>query len=607
MTRVALALVAATPLMMLPDGLHRFVLPKVAILSLVVAAGVLVPATGRLRRPVVLIMSAIVATYVISALNSGDFVAALIGRWPRYEGLPVLLLYVGLLVVGSRVLGGTSASKSRGHLLTALCFCMLVLAPVAVAEAAGLRPLGGAGNIRPGATMGNATDLGLVGLVACLLLLPVSLWTKNRLVQAGAVAAGVVTVASGSRACMLVLLIAGIVVIGFKAFQLARSQKPVYAIAVLGGFLGTAAVLSWSIPSVAERLFSLETVTGRVYLWAASLQALSGNAVLGLGAGQFVDVLPSYLSDAFAENVGTEFPADSPHMILLQLLSAGGLFFLLSVSALVCLVIVLGIRRVRTASTKEHKLFLTGALTATCAYGAALMTHFTSPGTTGLVCMLAGAILGGTPGQERTWPIRTGMVLNSVRLSAVGLGVVAAIFAAVAAGAELHMKAGADLAAKGNTTQASKEFDQAKALRPWDQDIDLLAAQSFAVRAVQGDGPAAGAAFTWASAAVERNPRSLEALTALAIGQLGTGDVAAAGKTLDDEIDRSPWTSEPYLLRGILKANEQDLAGAIADTERAAALTPKPERALSMLSELYVMAGQPDKAAEVESRLAKMR
>ena len=351
----------------------------------------------------------------------------------------------------------------------------------------------------------------------------------------------------------------------------------------------------------------METVTGRVYLWEASLQALSSNAFLGLGAGQFVDALPSHLSDAFAKNVGTEFPADSPHMVLLQLVSVGGLFFLFSVTAAVCMVIVIGVRRIRTAPWNEHKLFLIGALVAVCGYGFALMTHFTSPGTTAVVCVLAGAILGNAPVLEGPAKSRPGKALDSVRLSAVGLALVGAIVAGVAASAELSMKSGTDLAAGGDIKKATKEFEQAKALRPWDQDIDLLAAQAFAVRAVTGDTTAAAAATTWARAAVERNPSSMEALTALAIGQLGTGDVPSARKTLDTQIERSPWTSEPHLLRGLAKASGQDMEGAIADIERAAALTPKPERALNILSELYVVSGQPNKATEVEERLAQAR
>ncbi|MET3370937.1 UNVERIFIED_CONTAM: O-antigen ligase [Jeotgalibacillus campisalis] len=604
---LSVTFLVATPLIMLPGGFHRFVLPKLAILFLALCLGLLAPATSRPGRPTVLILAAIVGTYVIAALSSGDLSAAIVGRWPRYEGLPVLLLYVGLLVVGARVLGGSSASTSRRYLVHGLCFSMLVLAPIAVAEAAGLRPLGGADDIRPGATLGNATDLGLAGLVACLLLLPPALWSKNKLAQIGAAAAGVVTVTSGSRACILILVICGIMLFGFKAFQLLKSGKPVHAIVALLGFVGVAAVLSWSIPSVAERLFSMETVTGRVYLWEASLQALSGNMLLGLGAGHFVDILPSHLSDAFAKNVGTEFPADSPHMLLLQLVSAGGLFFLLSVAAAVCMVLVVGVGRIRTSPLNEHKLFLMGALTATCGYGFALMTHFTSPGTTAVVCVLAGAILGNAPVQNEAIDSPRGRASDVARISAVGLALVGAIVAGVAASAEIPMKSGTELAAAGEIPRATEEFEQAKALRPWDQDIDLLAAQAFAVRAVNGDTTAAAAATTWAGTAVERNPSSMEALTALSIGQLGTGDVKSAQKTLDMQIERSPWTSEPHLLRGLAKASGQDLEGAIADIERAAALTPKPERALNILSELYVVSGQTDKAAEVEERLAQGR
>jgi Flp pilus assembly protein TadD len=305
--------------------------------------------------------------------------------------------------------------------------------------------------------------------------------------------------------------------------------------------------------------------------------------------------------------VGTEFPADSPHMILLQLASAGGLLFLLAAAVLMVIVIAAGISRIRCIPMNEHRLFLVGALTAVCGYGFALMTHFTSPGTTALVCVLAGAILGRSPVREETTEARPGRVLHIARLTAAGLALVGAIVAAVGASAELPMKWGTDLAARGEISQAAQAFEQSKALRPWDQDVDLLAAQAFAVRAVKGDATAGAAAVTWASAAVERHPSSMEALTALAIGQLGTGDVKAARKTLDSQIDRSPWTSEPYLLRGLSKASEQDLSGATADLERAAALTPKPERALAILSELYVVAGEPEKAAAVEDRLARLR
>ncbi len=92
------------------------------------------------------------------------------------------------------------------------------------------------------------------------------------------------------------------------------------------------------------------------------------------------------------------------------------------------------------------------------------------------------------------------------------------------------MKAGSDLAAGGDIPKATQEFERAKALRPWDQDIDLLAAQAFAVRAVTGDTTAAAAATTWARAAVERNPSSMEHLLHLPSDNWGPATFQPRGR-----------------------------------------------------------------------------
>ncbi|MFJ4268365.1 O-antigen ligase family protein [Paenarthrobacter nicotinovorans] len=492
-------------------------------------------------------------------------------------------------------------------MLNGTSISMIVLAPIAVLESLGLRPLGGGGDIRPGATLGNATDLGLVGLVIFLLLLPQALWTKNRLVQCGALSAGLVTVTSGSRACILVMVVVGLLMVGFRGYRQAKGRRPVPAVVVtVLGFIGGVAALVWLMPTVSERLLSPGTVSGRLYLWDASLKILLQGNFFGIGGSQFVDVLPLHLSDDFAKNVGTEFPADSPHMLPLQVLSAGGILLLLAFAALLGAVMITAIKRIRTTASSEQRLFLIGALAALSGYGLALLTHFTSPGTIALVCVLAGAVLGTDTGDETAPASQKKPMSVSFRWLMAGLALVGAFLSGAAAIAEVPMKSGTDLSASGNVPQAAKAFEAAKVLRPWDMDIDLLAAQAFAKQAVRGNGPAAVATLAWAGSAAERNPSSAEALTSLAVGQLGTGDLKAARQTLDALIERSPWTSEPYLLRGLAKASDQDLAGAIADVERAAALTPKPGRALQLLSALYIEAGEPGKAAEVEARLGRL-
>jgi O-antigen ligase len=604
---LSMTILVASPLVMIPGGLFRFMLPKIAFLFLVVAFGLLGQSKAGLGRRSAFVLVSLPFLFAAAALNSANPMAAILGRWPRYEGLPVLILYVGLVIVGSRMLGGRATRQNSNFLLSGISISIIVLAPVAVLESLGLRPLGGEGDIRPGATMGNATDLGLVGLVIFLLLLPQALWTKNRLVQCGALSAGLVTVTSGSRACILVMVVVGLVIVGFRGYRQAKGRRPVLAVVTVLGFIGGVAAMVWLMPAVSERLLSPGTVSGRLYLWEASLKVLQQGNFFGIGGSQFVDVLPLHLSDDFAKNVGTEFPADSPHLLPLQLLSAGGVLLLLAFGTLVSAVLIMAIRRIRTTASREQRLFLIGALAALSGYGLALLTHFTSPGTMALVCVLAGAVLGTDTARDETAPASQEKPMSvTFRWSMAGLALVGAFLSGAAAIAEVPMKSGTDLSAGGNVLQATKAFEAAKALRPWDMDIDLLAAQAFAKQAVQGNGPAAVATRSWAGSATERNPPSAEALTSLAVGQLGTGDLTAARQTLDNLVERSPWTSEPYLLRGLAKASDQDLAGAIADAEHAAALTPKPGRALQLLSALYIEAGEPGKAAEVEARLGRL-
>lgn len=579
--------VAAVPLVFLPDGLYRFILPKLVVLFLAVAFAFAVQPMTRIHPKIGWLLAAIPFSYVVAAAVSSNPWAALVGRWPRYEGLPVLLLYVALFVLGGRLFGAASGRPARRFLVMALSISAVCLAPIALAEALGFRPLGGGEDMRPGSTMGNATDLGLVGLVGCLTLLPAALQSKSLLLRCGALAAAVTVVASGSRACISVLVAGGVVLLGVRAFSRFRRGRRASALILLLAFTAGAVALIWSIPSVANRIFSTETVVGRVFLWEASVSSLSESFLFGLGGGRFVDVLPVHLSENFAKNVGTDFPADSPHMLPLQLVSAGGIIFLVLVSILVWRVLQRGVKAARAKGDAEYRLFMIGGVTACCAYGAALLTHFTSPGTMALVCLLAGAIAAPPARPElQGVPNRRKATAAAARIVIPALALLAACGAGVGAVAELWMKTAATFAASGHIEQASRAFEHARALRPWDQDLDLLAGQAFASRAVEDDRAAAVAALRWGTFALQRNPESFEAATVLAIGQLGTGDVQTATATLDQLIARSPQTAEPHLLRGLARASSSDLPGAVTDLKRAAALTPKPQRAEAILAQL---------------------
>ena len=52
----------------------------------------------------------------------------------------------------------------------ALTPAVVIVSVISAFEAAGLRPLGGAADLRPGATLGNATDQGIIGVMAAAVL-----------------------------------------------------------------------------------------------------------------------------------------------------------------------------------------------------------------------------------------------------------------------------------------------------------------------------------------------------------------------------------------------------------------------------------------------------
>src|SRR3954454_20329076 len=90
---VVIWLVAAAPLVWVPGGFTRFVFAKLLFTAVACLVGSTVPRAGRLPRPISVTLAVGAALVTLAALVGDTPVASLVGRWPRYEGLPVLLLY----------------------------------------------------------------------------------------------------------------------------------------------------------------------------------------------------------------------------------------------------------------------------------------------------------------------------------------------------------------------------------------------------------------------------------------------------------------------------------------------------------------------------------
>jgi hypothetical protein len=145
-------LMAASLLAFQPGGLFRFVWVKLVVVILAVLAGLLSPVGARLPLAVKAMTAACVLWIAVAMLLSDTPLASIAGRWPRYEGLPTLAVYMAVFAIGAKVLGGSAGTPRRALLSLSLAVAGIALFVIAALEGAGLRPLGGAEDVRPGAT-----------------------------------------------------------------------------------------------------------------------------------------------------------------------------------------------------------------------------------------------------------------------------------------------------------------------------------------------------------------------------------------------------------------------------------------------------------------------
>lgn len=609
-------LVACSVLVFQPGGLFRFTWIKVAWLLLAVGVGVLAPAGGRLPRSIRRTLCGAAVVLAAAMAFSANPWASFLGRWPRFEGVLVIGLYLASFALGAKILGRPAGTRNWAVLRAALTPALVIIAVISALEAAGFRPLGGAADLRPGATLGNATDQGIIGVLAAAVLALPALRNgsalKNRLARAGLAAAVLTTVLSGSRAGLLGL---AVVVIVLTAAQSRVGAARTRVLGTGSGALLVLAAAAVAVPTARERLFSAGTVNGRWLLWDESVKLVSDHPWTGVGPSGFVDTITGYHTLEWAVRVGNSYPPDSPHSWVLQAAAAGGLPLLLGAALVACFVLRSASRNLRTSDNRVDRDNLTGALAAVTAYGLILLTGFTSPATTPLAALICGGLVSTSSLSTTTAAdavIRQGATAVSRLRRAVppvagaaAAGLLAALGLAVAvpaAIAEWPMAAAASAVTAGDLPTAETQFQRAYALRPWDSDTALLAAQSFAGPAADGDGAAARHAITWARIALARTPNSSEAGLALAIGYINNGNLRQGKDILDGVIARSPSDAAPYLQRGVANFGLGNIAGSAADLTAAAERAPDSPEAWTVLSRIYDRLGDAGAAADARAR-----
>ena len=414
--------------------------------------------------------------------------------------------------------------------------------------------------------MGNATDLGIVGSL-CLALLIRPAVARSWLCAAGATAALVVVVLSGSRAALLGTLVA-LVILALL------SDRPRLRTTALGVAFGAIA-LSLALPQMRERLTSGHTVSGRAILWRESMNMVQDHRLTGVGPSGYFDVIARYLGPSWAQEVGVDAPPDSPHMWLLQAATAGGIPLSLLAVALAATVLVLGLRAVRAAPRDD--LFTAGAFAMTIAYGIELSTHFTTAGTTPLAAFVVGGLVarGASSAGE---PAR--------RYVVTALAVLAALWSAAGVAAEIQLGRGINAVRDGDTPSAVAAFESAIQWRYWDSDTKMLAAATLAEAASNRDIRAIGPTLRWSRESLVAVPNNRTSHLTLGVAATAAGDITSAIRELDEAIRLAPTEPQAYVQRGIARYVNQDVVGAFADLQKALTLDPNNKQAARILAQI---------------------
>lgn len=600
--RWAIAALAISGAAFMPHALNRFVFAKLAIAALGVVLAFTVPRRGRLPPSAVALLAAAALAIVVAALLAATPVAQVIGRAPRYEGAVTLTIYLGACIAGARLLGAGRARGATAWFLRVLAVASIAIGVQAMLEVCGVRLLS-TDAARPGSLLGQASDLGAWGVLALGPLAAVALHTRDRLLVAGAVAAAAGIVASGSRGALLGALVALLVL------ALAASERRHRVALVLMTLVLVAA--AFALPATRDRLtgsspFAARTVSGRVLLWHDTVRLLATVPLLGVGPSGYLDAIPRFHTRRYERAVGPVGRPDSPHNWLLQSAAAGGLLLTAVALALAGLTMRRGYRSSRAQRTRAAAAAFEGMLAGLAGYSTALLTHFTSPGTTPLAATLAGALLSAPPSEREGSPRR---LLVPRRVATGSAGALAALTIALliaAALAEIPLRSATRQAVAGQVAEAGKDLRLARSLRAWDPEIAASATHLYATLAAASVPGAALEGRSWSEDELAALPRSVQALEDAATLAAARNDEARAAALVSDALDADPNNPLLHLHSARIAVQRGRRAQAIESLRRARELMPASPAAWRALAAAFRAAGDEREAGPARARAQQL-
>lgn len=591
-------LLGLAPIAFLPGLENRWGWPTlVCVATATLLAAGLVP-RGRFPRWYAVLVAAVVSVLIAAAIAGDAPLVQLLGRAPRYEGLVVIGALVAAGWTAARLLGPDAEPSDRRRLALALSTASVLLAAVAVLEALGLRPIE-SDLARPGSLAGNATDQAILGAIFTAVLGAIALGAYRRRMRvdrwmlAGA-AAGVVSVAtSASRAGLLAL---ALVALGLTAVLVSGSQRRMRDGLVAAAAVAAAFLIAVAVPLTRDRLFGAsafaqQTVGDRLIMWGDAWRLFVTSPLTGTGPNGFADAITPFFRDGWFDRAQIGAILDSPHNTALQAAVVGGVPGLMLATALTGGALVLGVRHARGTRGSRGDL-LWGAAIAVAAAATALLTHVTSPTTMVPLAVLVGALVAAPASHRRPWPIWARVLL--------GVWLILLLLCTVADGLLRDAKAAT---MRGDLGRGLSSFSGAQALRPWDVDIAIEAAQTLGGAVENGLAGAADPARDWAERAVSVIPGSSRAHYVAGMVASIRGDTGSAVEHLGTAAELSP--ADPRIRHelGVARLVSGDPAGAVTDLERAIELAPRSRISWIALRDACLATGDAEcvRRAEVQA------
>ncbi|WP_462418663.1 O-antigen ligase family protein [Kytococcus sp. Marseille-QA3725] len=480
----------------------------------VVIALVLASSTGlwwveredpRLPRPVWWSMGAVALASLLATVASSNSWMSVVGRFPRDEGLLMIGAYLAALPVGALLLARQEGRTAAVWSATASGWVLVSMA---------LRDTFAGETVRVTTALGNASTVGIWGLVLSAWLGWVAWRERSKVALGGAAAGGLLVVLGASRGAMLGLVVGSLlsVAVLVRTEGVRRVIVPVGLVVV-----GIASVLL--LPMTRERIFleqegSGTNVTVRLMMWRRTLELIADRPLLGVGPSRWVSAVEDGYGPAWQAETAPAPGAkiDAVHNVVLQTAATLGVVGLLAVTALAVttgLVLLRCALRPWTPDQRDARVAWPGAgLTVGVGVAAALMFAYTEP-----VFVVPGAALvgGGLAVAEQMrsrqegecrglplgrpvgglrpglrWRIRRGVAAAAVVVSGLAVIGTTAVWNA-------HFQAQRTL--DDESHRSAQGFQRARVAAPWDPNPRVRLAEALATAAAGRSewSPAAGA------------------------------------------------------------------------------------------------------------------